>query len=122
MQRELTGRHVMFLNRIVEQRPEQRGGFRVRDTPAHDPATEDVEDHIEIEVTPLRRTHQFGDVPGPDFVWALRQKFRLLISRMAQLPAALADLAAPVEDPVNGADRTMIDAFIKESGVYFRRR
>ena len=111
----------MFRDRIVEQRPEQRGAFRVGHAPANDPATEDVEDHIEIEVVPLCWPHQFGDVPGPDFIGAFRQKFRLLIIRMAQLPAPFADLAVLVEDPVNGADRPMIDAFIEESGVDFRR-
>ena len=54
MQRELTGRHVVFRDGIVEQRFEQRGAFRVRHAPAHHPAAEDVEDHIEIEVAPLR--------------------------------------------------------------------
>ena len=73
MERELPRRHVVFRDRIVEQRFEHRGAFRVRDTPAHDAAAEDVEDHIEIEVAPLRWPHQFGDVPGPDLVGLFRQ-------------------------------------------------
>src|SRR5271166_237275 len=50
VQRELTGRHVMFFDRIVEQRLEQGGRFRIRHTPADHAAAEDVEDHIEIKV------------------------------------------------------------------------
>ena len=35
LKHELAGRQTVFLGRIVEQRLEQRRGFRVRDTPAH---------------------------------------------------------------------------------------
>jgi hypothetical protein len=49
VQRQLAGHDVVFRDRIVEQRLKQRGGLRVRDTPADDAAAEDVEDDIEIE-------------------------------------------------------------------------
>jgi hypothetical protein len=83
MQRELARRHVMFRDRIIEQWPEQGGAFGIRHTPANNPAAEDVEDHIKVEVGPLRWAHQFGDIPGPDVIGLFRQKFRLLINRMA---------------------------------------
>ncbi len=73
MQRELTGRHVVFGDRVIEQRPEQRGAFGIGDAPADHAAAEDVEDHIEIEVGPLGWSHQLGDVPGPDFVGTFGQ-------------------------------------------------
>ncbi len=66
-----------------------------------------------VEVAPLRRAHEFGDVPGPDFVGLLRQKLGFLVSRMAQLLAAFADLAIVVQDPVHGADRAVVDAFVQ---------
>ena len=40
-----------------------------RDHPA-DQATEDVEDHVEIEVGPRGRPTQFGDIPAPHGVRA----------------------------------------------------
>jgi hypothetical protein len=40
MQRELTWRHFVLLDRVVEQRLEQRGGFRIGDTPADHAAAE----------------------------------------------------------------------------------
>ena len=53
VQRKLAGRHVVFLDRIVEQRPEQRRGFGVRDTPADHAAAVDIDDHVKVEVSPL---------------------------------------------------------------------
>ena len=58
----------MFGDGVLEQRPEQRGAFNIDDPPTHHTAAEYVEDHVEIEVDPLRRPQQFGDIPRPDFV------------------------------------------------------
>ena len=107
----------MFLDRIVEQRLEQSGAFSVRHAPAHDPSAVNVEDDIKIEVAPLRRSHQFGDVPRPDFVWTFRQKFRFLINRVAQLPAAFADLALAIEDPVHRSDRAVINTLVEQGRI-----
>jgi hypothetical protein len=50
VQRELTWRHVVLLDRVVEQRLEQAGGFRVGDTPADHAAAENIQDDVEIKV------------------------------------------------------------------------
>src|SRR5271170_5131403 len=117
MERELAGRHIVFRDRIIEQWPEQRGAFSIRHAPADHAAAEDVEDHVEIEVAPLCWPHQFGDVPGPDLIGFLRQKFRLLINRMAQLLAAFADFAVLAEQAIHGADRAVIVTLIKQGGA-----
>src|ERR1700710_488821 len=122
MQRELTGWHVMFLDRIVEQRPEQSGAFSIRHAPSHDASAKNVEDHIEIEVAPLRRPDQFGDVPRPNFIGTLRQKLRFLITRMAQLPATFADLAVVIEDPIHRSDRAVVNALVEQSRIDLRWR
>jgi len=46
-------------------RVRQRGRFVVRDQPAHHVAAEDVQQHVEVEVRPLRRAEQLGYVLGP---------------------------------------------------------
>ena len=122
MEHELAGRHIVFRDRIVEQRPEQRGAFSIRHEPADHAAAEDVEDHVEIEVRSLRRSYQLGDVPGPDLIGFLRQKFRLLINRMAHLPAAFADFAVLTEQATHGADRAVIVTLIEQGGIDLGRR
>ena len=47
---QLTGRHGMLGEGVIEQNLEQGRAFGVRDTPADDPAAEDVEDDVEIEI------------------------------------------------------------------------
>src|ERR1700678_89496 len=117
MQRELTGRHVVFGDRVIEQWPEQRGTFSIGDTPTDHAAAEDVEDDVEIEVAPFGWSHQLGDVPGPDLIRTFRQQFGFLIDRMAQLLAACADFAMLTENAIHGTDRAVVDALIEQSGV-----
>src|SRR5207245_9394689 len=47
-----------------------------------DVAAEHIEDHVEIEVRPLRRAQQLGDVPTPELIGRGGQQLRLLIGRM----------------------------------------
>jgi len=63
--------------------------FAIGDHPAHYITAEDVEDHIEIKVRPLRRTEQFRDVPAPELVGASGQQFALRVGRMDKLVATL---------------------------------
>src|ERR1700684_2587759 len=69
----------------------------VGDHPAHHIATEDVEDDVEIEVCPLRRTEQFRDIPAPELVGSGLQQFGLAVSRMHELVAALTHLALALD-------------------------
>ena len=71
----------------------QFGALPIGDHPADDIAAEDVEDDVEIEVGPLGRTPQFGNIPAPELVGTGGQQFRLLVGRMDELIAALAILA-----------------------------
>ena len=54
MQGELAGRDIMLDDGVVEQRLEQRRAFRVRNMPSDNPAAENINDDIEIEVAPFR--------------------------------------------------------------------
>ena len=47
---QLAGRHGVLGEGVVEQRLEQGGALGIGDAPADDPAAEDVEDDVEIEI------------------------------------------------------------------------
>jgi len=122
MQGQLAWGYMVFRYGIVEQSFEQNGTFRIRDTPTDHAAAVDVEDHIKIEVAPFGRAFQFRDIPGPDLIGTLRQKFRLLINRMAQLGTAFPDLMVFVKQTIHGSDGAVVVTFIQQRGVDFRRR
>lgn len=99
----------------------ERGGLPWREHPAGHVSAEDVEYHVEVEVGPLHRTQECGDVPRPHLVGGGRQEFRFLIDRVTELVPALRDLRLFVEDAVEGSDGTMVSAFIKQGGVHCGR-
>ena len=113
VQRELTAWHFMFGDGVLEKRPKQRGAFGICDVPANHPAPENIQDHVEIELGPLRRTHQFGDVPRPDLVGHFGQQFWFLVDGMTQLPTPFANFAMLAQQAIHRADRAMIDAVIQ---------
>src|SRR3954447_8930341 len=59
----------------------------IGDAPADDPAAEDVENDVEIEVGPFRRSGQLRDIPRPDLIGAFGEQFGLGVDRVAQLVA-----------------------------------
>jgi len=104
VQGQLVGRHGMLGHGVRKQGFEQGRTFRVLDTPSNDAAAEDVEDDVKIEIGPFHRSHQFGDVPGPDLIGRFCQQFGLLVNWMAALAASFGDLAMGGKDPVHRAD------------------
>ena len=102
MQGELAGRDIMLDDGVVEQWIEQRGAFSIGDAPGDDPAAENIDDDIEIEVAPFRGPHQLRYVPGPNLIWAFGEKFRLLIDGAPQLPAPFADFVMLGENAIHG--------------------
>ena len=50
-----------------------------REHPADNVTAEDVEDHVQIEVGPLDRAEQLGNVPAPDFVGPAPSKRRYIV-------------------------------------------
>ena len=59
MQGELALGDIMLDDGVVEEGFEQRGAFRVGNAPGDDPAAENIDDDIEIEVVPFRRPPNF---------------------------------------------------------------
>src|SRR5271166_4141047 len=119
MQGELAGGDIMLDDGVVEQGFEQRGAFSVGDAPGDDPAAENIDDDIEIEVAPFRGAHQLRYVPGPNLIWAFGEKFRLLIDGAPQLSTPFADFVMLGENAIHGADRAQIDALVEQAGVDF---
>src|SRR3954462_74240 len=93
----------------------------IGDAPADDPAAEDVENDVKIEVGPFRRSGQLRDIPRPDLIGAFGEQFGLGVDRVAQLVAALPNLVMVVQDAVQDADRAEVDALVEQGGVDLRR-
>src|SRR6267154_1337084 len=91
MQRELAALDVLFRATLFDQPLGQLGALAHRHHPPGDIAAEDIEDHVEIEVSPLGWSEQLGDVPTPELLGSRSQKFRLLVRRMSELVAAFAE-------------------------------
>ena len=70
--------------------------------PAHHVAAEDVQDHIEVEVGPLLRPVQLGDVPAPHLIRLRGDQLGFFVGRVGRLAATFSDLVVLVEDPVHG--------------------
>src|ERR1035437_8916705 len=71
---------------------------------------------------PLGRSAQLGDVPNPELIGGGGQQFRLLISRMDELIAALASGPIPRKTPIHVAGRAKILAFSEKARMDGRRR
>ena len=95
----------------------QLGGLAQRDHPAHDVAAEDVQDHVEVEVAPLHRSAQLGDVPAPDLTGAGGQQLGLGVAGVGQMVTAFADRAVGRQQPVHGAHRTKVAVLVEQRGV-----
>ena len=54
---------------------------------------------------------------GPYLVGSFGQQFVLLTNRVATLAAAFCNLTMGCTDPVHAADRTKIDAFVKQGRI-----
>ena len=61
MEGELVGWHLVLDDSVLEQFLEHSGIFSIGNTPADNAAAEDVDDDIEIEISPLRWPHQSGE-------------------------------------------------------------
>jgi len=95
--------------------------FAAGQHPADDVAAEDVEDHVQVEVGPFRRPQQLGDVPGPDLIGRGGQQLRLVVGRVSQLVASLADFLPRVQDAVHRAGSSRDLALIQKCRINLGR-
>src|SRR5437762_11210032 len=97
MQCELTRLDALFVAALLDQSLGQLRAFAISDHPAGNVAAEDVEDHVQVEVRPFRRSEQLGDVPAPELIGSRGHQFGLLVGRMKQLIAAFAGFASSLD-------------------------
>ena len=122
MNGELARGNLVLADGLLDDFLGQFGAFTVRDHPAGNAAAEDVEDDVEVEVTPLDRAAQFGDVPAPKLVGRRGQQLGFLLGRMNELVAALAGFPLLLEDAVHGANRAEVLAFVQQRSLRGCRR
>lgn len=60
---------TLLADGFARKNARQFGTFAVGNHPANDVAAEDVDDDAEVEVRPLVRPMQFGDIPGKNLAW-----------------------------------------------------
>ncbi len=118
VERELAGRNHVFGDRLGDEGLRQFGAFAMRDHPPHDVPAEDVQDHVEIEVRPLGRPEQLGDVPAPQLVRRGGQQLGLLVRRMDQLIAPLARFPRLGEHPVHRPGGAQVGALVQQRGLH----
>jgi hypothetical protein len=77
MNPQAAGLDVLLFAGLPDQLLGQGRRFRRGDHPAHHVAAEDVQDDVEVEIRPLHRAEELGNVPGPDLVRGRGQKLGL---------------------------------------------
>src|SRR5213594_4227036 len=93
-----------------------------REHPSGNVAAEDVKDHVEVEVGPLHRTEQLGDVPRPDLVGGRGQQLGLPVVGVTELIAPLANLLVLGKDAVHRALRAEVVPLVEKRGIDLSRR
>ncbi len=80
-------------------------------------AAKDIEGDARVEVAPLLRPLQFGDMPWPHLVGSGGDQFRLGIMRIPPLLTPLSYFVLFGEDTIHGARRAEITPLIQEFGL-----
>jgi hypothetical protein len=113
---ELSGGDGLSLARSADQLLGERGGLDGGDHPADDVAAEDIEYHVQVEVRPLGRAMELGDVPRPELVGSRGEQLGPGVGGASQLVAPLTDLAFRREDAVHRARGAPVRAIVEKRG------
>jgi len=116
MNAQLARFDALFQAGAGDELPGLFGALAMGNHPADDIAAEDVEDDIQIEVSPLGGTQELRDIPAPEWIRGGGQQFRLLIGRMDELIAALTGLAGLGQQARHRSRRAIVLAFIEQCG------
>ena len=119
---EHPGLDVLFVAGLFDETTGQRRVLPVGHHPADRVAAEDVEHDVEIEVRPLRRPQQLGDVPGPGLVRRRGHQLGFAVLGMLTLIAPLPDRPIRGQDSIHRPLRAQVVAFVEQRRHDFRRR
>ncbi len=82
MKRQHLRLDALLVTGLLDQTTGQRRVLPVGDHPAHDVAAEDVEQDVEVEVRPLLRPEQLGQIPRPYLIGSGGDELRLRVRGM----------------------------------------
>ena len=122
VQGEDLGPDALFVAGLFDETSGQRRVLPVGDHPADRVAAEDVEHDVEVEVRPLRRPQQFGDIPGPGLVRGRGHQFGFGVLGMLTLIAPFSDRLVGGQDPIHRTLRAQVVAFVEQRRHNLRRR
>ena len=116
------GLAALFVAGLFDETTGERRVLPVCDHPADRVAAEDVEHDVEVEVRPLGRPQQLGDVPGPGLVRRRGHQLGLGVLGMFALIAPLSDRLIGGQDPIHRPLRAQVMAFVEQRRHDLRRR
>ncbi len=68
MDGKLRTRHLLLMDRLGDHLTRQVAAFPGSNHPGHSVAAEDIREAVEVEVIPLSRPAQLGDVQTPELI------------------------------------------------------
>jgi len=116
-----TRRDHLLLSRLGDERLRDRGRLGVLNRPAHDVATEDVQDCIEVVVGSLGGPEQLGYVPRPNLIGLLGEELGLPVGRVRELVTPFPDLAFGRQEAVHGPLGGEVTLLVEERRVDLSR-
>ena len=113
MENQLIPVDSLFVTAFTNQRLGQTCRFTIGHHPAHNLATENVENHVQVEVGPLPRPLELCTIPTPHLIRTRGQQLRSGIGRMTALVPPFANLFIRIQDSIHRARRTQIALFVQ---------
>src|SRR5664280_524072 len=117
MDAQLTRLNPLLLTRLFNQFFCQCSQLPGSHHPAHDVSAEDIEDDIEVIISPLCRPLEFGNIPGPNLVWPFCKQFWFGVYGMPKLVPSFLYFLMCFQNPVHRPHGTEITAAIQKGGV-----
>jgi len=78
MNRQLSRQHILFLTRFRNEALSKRTALVGSNHPANNVSAENVENHVQVKVSPFHWTEQFRYIPGPDLIRPGGEELRAL--------------------------------------------
>jgi len=120
---QLARRNLLLAAALLDQAFGQCLTFTVGDHPACDVAAEDIDDDVQIEVGPLGRPLELGDVPGPNLVGSSGQQFGFAVMRLRDVPAPFFDLLVfGGQDAIHRPRRAQVLPVVEQGSIDLQRR